>query len=171
MYDKIFNFLNRFFDKATLFKVMFNISPMYRRSCGRITFVSKDLHIVKVKISLTYKNKNYVGSMFGGSLFSATDPIYMIQLIQILGKDYVVWDKATEIKFKKPVYKNAFAIFEFTENELEFIKSKVASENEVNHVKKLYITDENNLIYSELDKTIYISSKSYYKAKKTLRTS
>ncbi len=171
MYNKIFNFLNRFLDTATLFKVMFNISPMYRRSCGRITFVSKDLYIVKIKISLTYKNKNYVGSMFGGSLFSATDPIYMIQLMQILGKDYVVWDKSTEIKFKKPVYKNAFAIFEFTEHELESIKSKVATDNEVNLVKKLYITDENNLIYSELDKTIYISSKSYYKSKKNLRTS
>ena len=167
MYDKIYTFLNRFFDKATLFKLMFNISPMYRRSCGRITSVSKDLHIVKIKISLTYKNKNYVGSMFGGSLFSATDPIYMIQLMQILGKDYVVWDKSTEIKFKKPVYKSAYAIFEFTAEELESIKSKVASENEVNHVKKLYITDENNLIYSELDKTIYISSKSYYKKKKS----
>ena len=103
MYDKLFAFFNRFFEKATLFRVMFNISPMYRRSCGRLIFVSKDLHVVKIKISLSYKNKNYVGSMFGGSLFSATDPIYMIQLVQILGNDYVVWDKATEIKFKKPV--------------------------------------------------------------------
>ncbi|WP_235270985.1 PaaI family thioesterase [Flavobacterium sp. 316] len=88
--------------------MMFNISPMYRRSCGKIFFVSDDLHVVKIKIPLTYKNKNYVGSMFGGSLFSATDPIYMIQLMQILGKEYVVWDKSTEIRFKRPVYANAF---------------------------------------------------------------
>ena len=171
MYDKLFSFLNRFFDKATLFKVMFNISPMYRRSCGKIIFVSNDLHTVKIKIPLTYRNKNYVGSMFGGSLFSATDPIYMIQLMQILGKDYVVWDKATVIKFKKPVYTNAFAVFEFTTDEIVSIKSSVSQENEVNYNKKLFITDENNIPFTELDKTIYISSKSYYKKKKSLRHS
>ena len=171
MYDKLFAFFNRFFAKLTLFRVMFNISPMYRRSCGRIVFVSKDLHVVKIKIALTYKNKNYVGSMYGGSLFAATDPIYMIQLMQILGKNYVVWDKATEIKFKKPVYKNAFAVFEFTSDEIQVIINKVANENEINYIKKLFITDENNVIYTELDKTIYISSKDYYKKKKSLRNS
>ena len=171
MYDKLFAFFNRFFEKATLFRVMFNISPMYRRSCGRLIFVSKDLHVVKIKISLSYKNKNYVGSMFGGSLFSATDPIYMIQLVQILGNDYVVWDKATEIKFKKPVYQNAFATFEFSANEIADIKNRVSTENAINYVKKLYITNEKHVPFTELDKTIYISSKSHYKKKLASRTS
>jgi len=102
MYETLFTFLNRYFKKATLFKVGFNLSPMYKRSCGKISFASEDLHVVKIKIPLSYKNKNYVGSIFGGSLFAATDPIYMIQLMQILGKDYVVWDKKTDIKFKRP---------------------------------------------------------------------
>lgn len=169
MYDRLFTFLSRYFSKATLFRVMFNLSPMYRRSCGRITFVSEDIHIVKIKIPLSYKNRNYVGSMFGGSLFSATDPIYMIQLMQILGKDYVVWDKATEIKFKRPAYKNAFAVFEFSAEEIEEIKHKVTEENEVNHTKKLFITNNENVVFTELDKVLYISSKEYYKNKKSSR--
>ncbi|NJM80273.1 MAG: DUF4442 domain-containing protein [Flavobacterium sp.] len=166
MYDSIFNFLNRFFKKATLFKIMFNISPMYRRTCGKITFVSSDLHVVKIKIPLTYKNKNYVGSMFGGSLFSATDPIYMIQLMQILGKEYVVWDKSTEIKFKRPAYKNAFATFEFSTKEIATIIANVDEKKEIDMVKKLYITDGKETVFTELDKTIYISTKENYKAKR-----
>jgi hypothetical protein len=167
MYDKIYTFLNRFFKQSTLFKLMFNSSPMYKRSCGKITFVSEDLHLVKIKIALSYKNKNYVGSMFGGSLFSATDPIYMIQLMRILGNDYVVWDKATEIKFKRPVYKDAFVNFEFSKEEIQEIKQKVALENELDYVKHLNITDEKKeIIYTELNKTIYISNKKYYKEKR-----
>lgn len=150
---------------------MFNIAPMYRRSCGRIISVSEDIHVVKIKIPLSYRNRNYVGSMFGGSLFAATDPIYMIQLMQILGKDYVVWDKATAIKFKRPAYKNAFATFAFSQEEIQEIKNKVVAENEVNYIKKLQITDENDIVFTELDKTLYISSKEYYKEKKSLRTS
>lgn len=169
MYDKLFTFLNRYFKKATILKVGFNISPMYRRSCGKIIFASEDLHVVKIKIPLSYRNKNYVGSIFGGSLFAATDPIYMIQLMQILGKEYVVWDKKTDIRFKRPAYENAFATFEFTSVEIEEIKQKVQSENEIDYTKILHITDKNGTIFTELDKTLYISTKTYYKHKRSLK--
>ncbi|MBF02535.1 MAG: DUF4442 domain-containing protein [Flavobacterium sp.] len=166
MYDALFQFLNRFFKKATLFKILFNLSPMYRRSCGKILTVSEDLHQVKVVIRLSYKNKNYVGSMFGGSLFAATDPIYMIQLMQILGKEYVVWDKATEIKFKRPVYKKAYVTFQFTPDEIQYIMERVAQEKEMDLIKLLNITDADGKVYTEIAKTIYISSKVYYKEKR-----
>ncbi len=169
MYDKLFTFLNRYFKKATLFRVMFNMSPMYKRSCGKIIFTSDDLHVVKIKIPLSYKNRNYVGSIFGGSLFAATDPIYMIQLMQILGKDYVVWDKKTDIKFKRPAYQHAFASFEFTTKEIEEILQKVKTENEIDYTKILLITDKNGTVFTELDKTLYISTKAYYKQKRSLK--
>lgn len=169
MYDQLFTFLNKYFKKATLFRVLFNMSPMYKRSCGKIIFASEDLHVVKIKIPLSYKNRNYVGSIFGGSLFSATDPIYMIQLMQILGKDFVVWDKKTDIKFKRPAYENAFAKFEFSTTEINEILQKVETENEIDYTKILYITDKNGTIFAELDKTLYISTKAYYKQKRSLK--
>ena len=169
MYETLFTFLNRYFKKATLFKVGFNLSPMYKRSCGKIIFVSDDLHLVKIKIPLSYKNKNYVGSIFGGSLFAATDPIYMIQLMQILGKDYVVWDKKTDIKFKRPAYEHAYATFEFTTTEIKEILKKVQAENELDYTKTLHITDKCGTVFTELDKTLYIATKAYYKQKRSLK--
>ena len=169
MYDAIFSILKKYIKPSTLFKVMFNISPMYRRSCGRLYFVSDDLHLVKVKIPLSYRNKNYVGSMFGGSLFSATDPIYMIQLMQILGNDYVVWDKATNIRFRKPAYAHAYVDFEFSADEISTIKKLVQDNNETDFVKNLLITDGKGAVFTELEKTLYISSKEHYKKKKALR--
>ena len=169
MYETIFTFLNRYFKKATLFKVGFNLSPMYKRSCGKIIFASEDLHVVKIKIPLSYKNRNYAGSIFGGSLFAATDPIYMIQLMQILGKDYVVWDKKTDIKFKRPAYEHAFATFEFKTTEINEIIQKVKAENEIDYTKTLHITDKNGTIFAELDKTLYIATKAYYKQKRSLK--
>ena len=166
MYDKIYVFLNKFFKKSTLFRTMFNLSPMYKRSCGKIVFVSDDLLIVKVKIPLSYKNRNYVGSMFGGSLFSATDPIYMIQLMYVLGNEYVVWDKSSEIRFKKPAYEDAYVTFEFSSQEIETIRKRVEVEQEVNYIKSLLIADSEGVVFTELNKTLYISSKEYYKQKR-----
>jgi len=169
MYKIAFEFLTRFFSEAALFRHGFNLSPMYRRSVGKIMSVSKDLREVTVKIPLNYKNRNYVGAIFGGSMFSATDPIYMIQLMNILGDDYVVWDKAAEIKYKRPARENVHAIFSFSEDEISQIKKDVAVQKEIDFVKQLDITSESGVVFAEVVKTIYISQKSYYKEKMKLR--
>lgn len=166
MYQTISKVAEKIFSKPQIFKYGFNLSPMYRRSTAKIIFASDDLHQIKIKIKRSWKNKNYVGSIFGGSLFSATDPIYMIQLINILGNDYVVWDKATNIRFKRPAYKNAFANFTFSTDEIAEIKQKVVQENEIDHIKKLQITDANGTVFCELDKTIYIANKDFYREKR-----
>lgn len=107
-----------------------------------------------------------MGTMFGGSMLSATDPIYMIQLLQILGEDYVVWDKATTIRFKKPANQTSFAIFEFSTEEIIQIKKNVNENNEIDLIKTLSIEGNENQVFAVVDKTIYISTKKYYVEKK-----
>ncbi|APG64334.1 DUF4442 domain-containing protein [Tenacibaculum todarodis] len=167
MYATISNLLNKFFKPSTIFQKGFNLSPMYRRSTGRIIETSDDLLNVKVKIPISYKNKNYVGSIFGGSLFSATDPILMIQLMQILGDKYVVWDKSANIKFKRPAKENSYIDFNLSEDEITSIKNQVKEEKEIDLVKEILITNkEKTTVFAEVSKTIYIADKSYYKTKR-----
>jgi len=115
-------YLEKFFKRSTIFKIGFNLNLPYRRSSGRVYFVSEDLQTVKIKIPLSYKNKNYKGTIFGGSMSAATDPIYMIQLITILGNDYVVWDKAANIRFKRSANKTLYANFTISDTFLDQIK-------------------------------------------------
>ena len=166
MYKRLFNFLNRFFRPDQIFKYGFNWSPMYRRTVARIKYVSRDIKTVKIEIPLSYKNVNYAGSIFGGSLFSATDPIYMVQLIQILGDDYIVWDKSASINYKKPARSKAYAIFEFNEAEIDEIITTVQRDGRLNITKQLDLTDKNGEVFAKIEKVIYISTKAYYKAKK-----
>lgn len=169
MYQKAVKFLRVFFSESFIFKNGFNISPMYRRTTGRITYVSDDLFQIDVKIPLSIKNRNYVGSIFGGSLYAATDPIFMIQLIHILGDAYVVWDKASTVQYKRPAFSNAFATFLFTSEEIAQIKSEVALKKELEIVKHINITDINGTVYTELAKTLYIADKAFYREKKKIK--
>ncbi|TYP99887.1 uncharacterized protein DUF4442 [Tenacibaculum adriaticum] len=166
MYKTLTKLAEKVFTKSQIFKSGFNLSPMYRRLTGRIIYTSDDLLDVKIKIPISYKNKNYVGSVFGGSLFSATDPIYMIQLLHILGDDYVVWDKSAEIKYRRPAKSNAYAEFVFTSEEIENIKKDIAEKKEIDLIKKLNITDGEKTVFCELEKIIYIADKQYYKEKR-----
>lgn len=165
MYQKITTFLLRFISQATLFKWGFNLSPMYRNTTAKIINVTDDLLEVGIKISINYRNRNFVGSIFGGSLFAATDPIFMIQLMWILGKDYVVWDKAATIKYKKPAYKDAFCNFKLTDKLIASIKKEVAENGEMNLNLTTNLQSSKGVVFCEVDKVLYIATKAHYKQK------
>lgn len=166
MYAQIQKVLEKFMSKSSIYKYGFNLSPMYRRSTGRIINVSEDLLNVQIQIKLSYKNSNYVGSIFGGSLFSATDPIFMIQLLNILDKNYVVWDKAASIKFKRPAKETCYVDFIFTSDEIDQIKKDVSENKEIDLIKKIQLTNKDKtVVFAEVSKTIYIADKTYYKEK------
>lgn len=165
MYKTASTFLLKFIKPSTLYKPLFNWSPMYRRTTAKLIEVSDDLHTVKIKMTLNWKNRNYAGSIFGGSMLAATDPIYMIQLIQILGGDYVVWDKSVEARYKRPAKSTIYGVFDFTQDEVESIKQNVAADNEIDIIKTMNLIDEKRNIIATFKKTLYIADKSYYKDK------
>ena len=171
MYQTLKTILEKIFKKSTVFKYGFNLSPMYRRSTGRLTYVSDDIQQVDIKIPLSYKNRNYVGSVFGGSLFSATDPIYMIQLLNILDENYVVWDKHASIRFRRPVKQDAYVNFVITDEDLEQIKKDVAEQKEIDFKKVIQITNkQKDIVFAEVTKIIYVADKEYYKEKRRKRS-
>lgn len=172
MYASISKILKNFIKPNLLFQYGFNFAPMYRRSTGRLHYVSEDLLEVKVRIPISWKNRNYVGTIFGGSMASATDPIYMIQLMNILGEKYVVWDKEATIKFRRPANQSVFASFLFTPAEIEQIKADVKSKNEIDLVKHVNLTNQaGDKLFAEVTKTIYIADKIFYKAKRKSKKS
>ncbi|WAC01165.1 DUF4442 domain-containing protein [Lacinutrix neustonica] len=171
MYRVVTNVLKRFLKASTIYKYGFNWSPMYRRSTAKLIEVSDDLHYVKIQLKLSWKNRNYAGSLFGGSMLAATDPIYMIQLIQILGNDYVVWDKAVTAKYKRPGKGVLFGEFVFSSLEITNIKQKVAKDHEVDLIKTMSLINEKAEVIAEFSKTIYIAEKTFYKEKLKLRNS
>ena len=169
MYKVATTFLTRFIKPANIYKYGFNWSPMYRRTTAKLVEVSDDLHYVKIRLKLNWRNRNYAGSMFGGSMLSATDPIYMIQLIQILGNDYVVWDKAVTAKYKRPGKGTIYGEFVFTPEEIEDIKQQVKTKQQVDLEKNMQLVNAKAEIIAEFSKTIYVAEKAYYKQKQASR--
>lgn len=94
----------------------------------------------------------------------------MIQLMNILGDNYVVWDKSATINFKRPAKETVFSEFIFSEEDLNLIKTEVSENGEFNLVKTPKIVDKNGTIIAELSKTIYIADKVFYKNKRKRKT-
>lgn len=122
---------------------------------------------VSIKLPISYKNRNYVNSIFGGSMFAAVDPIPMVQLMNLIGDDFVVWDKSAQIFFKRPARENIYADFTYSLEEVDEIRSKVRLENEIEIIKTTSLTNrDKSIVYCEVKKTIYVADKAYFKEKR-----
>jgi len=155
--------------KSKVKKFVFNLFPAYRRSGGRICFLSYDWSEVHVKLGLNWTTKNYVGTVFGGSIYASLDPIFMIQLINILGSSYIVWDKSANIKFIRPIKSKVYAKFLITDEILADIKTKVNKNKKYDINLTTSFQDKNGTVYAEVIKTIYIADKTYYQNSKKMK--
>lgn len=149
---------------------MFNFFPAYLGTGATVTYIAADYKELSVKIPLSWRTRNYVGTIYGGSIYAAIDPMYMLMLMKILGKDYVVWDKAANIKFKKPGTSTIYAHFIITETVLEEIKHGLTAHGEVNHTFHLDIVDKDGMVHASIEKVIYLATKAHYKDKLSKRT-
>ena len=140
-------------------RLKFNLFPAYRGTGARVTFISDDYREIRVKIPLSWRTRNYVGTIYGGSLYGGIDPIYMLMLIKTLGKDYIVWDKAAQIRFKRPGKETLFADFLLTEEELNEIKTLLETQKSVDRIYNVELKDKNGKVHCLIEKTLYIAKK------------
>lgn len=122
----------------------------------RVTEASDDSRRWVVEMPLLPTNQNYMGSHFGGSLYSMCDPFFVLILIRNLGPDFVVWDKAASIRFKKPGTGTVRAIFELSEAEIQAIREGVSKARRVERVFAVEVRDESGDVVAEVEKTLYV---------------
>lgn len=134
----------------------FNFFPAYRGTGARVTYISGTWNEIRIKLPLNWRTRNYVGTIYGGSIYGAVDPMHMLMLIKLLGPQYIVWDKAAHIQFKKPGRKTLYASFSVSDEELAEIKQELADKPSVDRVYHVALVDEEGVVHAEVRKTIYI---------------
>ena len=135
----------------------FNLWPCYRGTGGRVTYIAADWREVRVRLPLSWRTRNYVGTIFGGSLYGAVDPFYMTMLMRNLGPRFTVWDKAAAIRFRKPGRSPLGATFRLDEPELAEIHRLLMEQPKVDRTYTVLLVDEKGAVHAEIEKTIHIS--------------
>jgi acyl-coenzyme A thioesterase PaaI-like protein len=134
----------------------FNLIPAYRGTGARVIYVASDFREVRVELPLSWRTRNYVGTIFGGSLYGAVDPVYMIMLIKILGPSYTVWDKAATIRFRRPGRSTLSARFVLDEEEIRTIRELAESHASIDRVYQVDLADAAGLVHASVEKTVFI---------------
>ncbi len=137
----------------------------------KVTRMDEDYRAIDVEMRLTRLNRNVMGSHFGGSLYSMTDPFYMLMLMENLGRDYIVWDKAATIRYKRPGIGTVRAEFRLPIETTDEIRSALETADRFEPVFLIEVKDKAGNVVAEVDKTIYCAKRTVHEARKTLRGS
>jgi hypothetical protein len=121
--------------------------------------ISRNVREIDVEMKLRWWNANYVGTHYGGSLYSMTDPFYMLILLQNLGRNYIVWDKAATIRFRKPGRGKVSAQFRLSEAQLEEVRRTLETQEKFEPVYTVEVKDESGEVVAVVEKVLYIRKK------------
>src|ERR1700686_2146424 len=133
-----------------------NLWPPFLGAGIRIRHISPDMKAVDVEMKLRFWNANYVGTHFGGSLFAMTDPFYMLMLMANLGRDYIVWDKAATIRYRKPGNRTVRAEFRLSDSQIEDVREKLKTLPKYEPVFTVEVKDAAGVVIAEVEKLLHV---------------
>lgn len=154
------NRLIKFFNQPHILRHVMNWYGPYRGAGVKIKHLANDFSSATVVMPLRWYNKNYVGTHFGGSLYSMVDPFHMLLVMNQLGKDYIVWDKCAEIEYISPGTGTVTAHFEVTQAQIDDIKANTASGEKYLPRFTVEVVNNDGKLVARAIKTLYIRKKS-----------
>ncbi len=137
-------------------KWIMNLWPPYLGAGIRVRQIASDWRSAEVRLHLRWYNRNYVNTHFGGSLFSMTDPFYMLLLQNTLGSAYRVWDRAAAIEFVMPGRGTVRARFCIDDRLLARIREKTAGGKKHFEDLAVNVEDGQGRTVARVVKTLYI---------------
>ena len=116
--------MNFFTASPTFVKWLLRFWPPFWFTGIRFEHISSDFRSIRTSMPLRFYNQNLHGYQFGGSLFSMTDPCYLMIIWRNLGRDYRVLDQSAQIEFLKPGTKQVYADFHLSDEDLADIRQQ-----------------------------------------------
>ena len=136
-----------------------NFWPPFLGAGIRVKRIAPDMKAVDVEMKLRSWNANYVGTHFGGSLFAMTDAFYMLMLMANLGRDYIVWDKAASIRYRKPGKGTVRAEFRLSDSQIDDIREKLKTLPKYEPVCSVEVKDDAGVVVAQIEKVLHVRKK------------
>ncbi|WP_070886030.1 DUF4442 domain-containing protein [Pseudomonas sp. D1-3] len=145
--------------KARVLRWIMNRFRPYLGAGVWICRIAPGFRQVEVRMALRSYNRNYVGTQFGGSLYSMNDPFYLLMLMENLGRDYVVWDKTASIDFIAPGHGPAFASFAIDQAFIDQVRERTAGGDKYLPELPVEVRDGSGAPVARVNKTLYVRLK------------
>lgn len=114
---------------------------------------------VHVKISKSFLNVNYNRTIFGGTIFSASDPFFALlfdQILQRRGLKCRVWLRSAEIRYLKPGATNLYFTISLSDEQIKEAETILVTEGKFVKAYPMNIFSSEGLLCATVINEIYI---------------
>jgi len=114
---------------------------------------------VHVKISKSFLNINYNRTIFGGTIFSATDPFFALlfdQILQRRGMKCRVWLKSAEIRYLKPGATNLNFSISLSEEQIKEAETILGTEGKFIKAYPMNVFNSEGVLCATVINEVYI---------------
>ncbi len=114
---------------------------------------------VHVKISKSFLNVNYNRTIFGGTIFSASDPFFALlfdQILQRRGLKCRVWLRSAEIRYLKPGATNLYFTISLSEQQIQEAETILVTEGKFVKAYPMNIFSSEGLLCATVINEVYI---------------
>lgn len=140
-------------------RLRFNLYPAFWGTGAKVTYISEDTRSIRIKLPLNFRTRNIYGTLFGGAMYAAVDPLYAILIKVGLGPGYIVWDKVGSIRYRKPGRTALYAECRLSDQELADLKTRLDVEPSVDVEREVELVDGEGVVHATVRKTIYVARK------------
>ncbi|MCF8453766.1 MAG: DUF4442 domain-containing protein [Pedobacter sp.] len=114
---------------------------------------------VHVKISKSFLNVNYNRTIFGGTIFSASDPFFALlfdQILQRRGLKCRVWLRSAEIRYLKPGATNLYFTISLSDEQIKEAETILITEGKFVKAYPMNIFSSEGLLCATVINEVYI---------------
>lgn len=140
-------------------KFFLNAYPPFLFNRIRIQKISEGYRSCRVRIKKSLLNRNMNGTIFGGSLFSASDPFYAIlywQIFERKGYKVQTWLKSAEIHYLRPADQNLYLDFSISEDQIKEAEASLKSIGKYKFTHEVQYKDKTGDVYVISKTEVYI---------------
>jgi len=152
--------------RVWLRRVGFNFFPAFRATGARVIYLSEDMRKLRIRLPLNLRTRNIHGTLFGGAMYAATDPLYAILVKVALGPGFIIWDKAGAIRYRKPGRSTLYAECSLSDAQVAAMRKRLEFEPSVDLNYEIELVDERGVVHAVVQKTIYAARKEVYKLRR-----
>lgn len=146
--------------KTKFLRWRFNWYPAFRRTGAHVVFMAEDMLEIKVRVPLNRATRNLHGTIYGGAMYAAVDPLHAVIVAAHLGPDYHVWMKSARIDFKRPGRSDLFAHARVHRHELDEIRAALVRHHKLDRDFSLSLADAAGEVSAHFTLTVHIRRRS-----------
>ncbi len=160
---RILNRLRRLLQKSSRYGIyppfkLLELYPPFLFMGLRIESVSKDYRKLVASVPTRWYGLNLHGSMFGGNMCSAADPLPALMCARIFtGVD--VWTKACAVEFNKPARGRIAMKIEITDADIAEIQKQLDEKGKAKHCFEFDFWDRGGISIAKIKNTVYLKKR------------